>query len=218
MSLPHDHVEALIAEARAGSKEALGELLQLFREDLERMAKRQMDADLLVKIGDSAVVQETLLTAVTYFHRFQGRTKNQFMSWLTRILYHRVENLRKHFHSRKRDTAREIPLTDVIAEGLEATKGENGERKERRLKEQGELIVQTYWRLPEHYRQVIMLHYIEGKRFTEIAAVMQRSVPAAKKLCSRAFQLWSKTTQSLTRQQNSTGDKGRPTSGREDEP
>ena len=91
-------------------------------------------------------------------------------------------------------------------------------KKERRLKEQWELIRQTYWRLPEPYRQVIKLHYIEGRPFTEIAAVMQRSVPAAKKLCSRAFQLWSKKTLSLTRQQNSIGDKGRATSGKEDEP
>jgi RNA polymerase sigma-70 factor (subfamily 1) len=194
MSLSHDHVEALIAEARAGSKKALGELLQVFRVDLERMAKRQMGADLLVKTAASEAVQETLLTALTVFPAFKGHTQKQFWSWLTRILYHRVEDLRKQFHSGKRDVGREIPLTDAIAKGLKAEEGENGEKKERRLKEQWELIRQTYWRLPEPYRQVIKLHYIEGRPFTEIAAVMQRSVPAAKKLCSRAFQLWSKNS------------------------
>jgi DNA-directed RNA polymerase specialized sigma24 family protein len=108
MSLSPIHAEALIAEARAGSKEALGELLEAFHGFLERKAKQHMGTDLIVKIGESAVVQDTLLTALIKFAEFRGHTEKQLASWLTRILYHRVKNLRKQFHSRKRDVDREI--------------------------------------------------------------------------------------------------------------
>jgi RNA polymerase sigma-70 factor (subfamily 1) len=218
MSLPPIHAEALIPEARAGSKEALGELLQAFQGFLERKARQHMGTDLIVKIGESAVVQDTLLTALIKFAEFQGHTEKQFASWLTRILYHRVKNLRKQYHSGKRDVDREIPLTDAIAEGLEAKEGENGEKRELRNKEQRELIAQTYWQLPDPYQQVIWHRYFEGRLFREIAAVMQRSAPAVKKLSARALRLWKKKTQSLERERDLAWSNVRPTSEQEGRP
>jgi RNA polymerase sigma-70 factor (subfamily 1) len=218
MSLPPIHVEALIAEARAGSREALGEVLESFRGFLERKARQHMGTDLIVKIGESAVVQDTLLAALIKFADFQGHTEKQLASWLTRILYHRVENLRKQYHSGKRDVDREIPLTDAIAEGLETKEGKNGEKRELRKKEQRELIAQTYWQLPEPYQQIILHRYFEGRRFSEIAAVMQRSVQAVKMLSSRALRLWKKKAQSLERERNLAWSNVRPTSDQEGRP
>jgi RNA polymerase sigma-70 factor (subfamily 1) len=218
MSLPPIHAEALIAEARAGSKEALGELLEAFYGFLERKARQHMGTDLIVKIGESAVVQDTLLTALIKFAEFQGHTGKQLASWLTRILYHRVESLRKQYHSGKRDVDREIPLTAAIAEGLEAKEGENGEKRELRKKEQRELIAQTYWQLPDPYQQVIWHRYFEGSLFREIAEVMQRSVPAVKKLWSRALRLWKKKTESLERERDLAWSNVRPTSDQEARP
>ncbi len=48
--------------------------LELFRDDLNRVASQRLGADLASKVDASDVVQETMLRAVRGLGRFRGRT------------------------------------------------------------------------------------------------------------------------------------------------
>src|SRR4051794_33330072 len=53
-------VDRLIEEARRGSREALGAVIEAFRSHLVRVAQRELGRDLRAKASPSDVVQETL--------------------------------------------------------------------------------------------------------------------------------------------------------------
>ena len=65
----------LLDQARAGSREALGEVLKAFEYVLEKKARRfHRSGALRSKWGDSDLVQSTFLDAQRSFRQFRGRT------------------------------------------------------------------------------------------------------------------------------------------------
>ena len=65
----------LIQAARAGSREALGNALETYRNYLLLIAERELGDDLRAKGGASDLVQEAFLEAHKDFARFQGETE-----------------------------------------------------------------------------------------------------------------------------------------------
>src|SRR5437660_656288 len=72
----------LLDRARAGSREALGEVLTICRRYLLRVATRQIDSDLKIKGSPSDLVQETFLDAQQDFAHFTGGSEQEFLAWL----------------------------------------------------------------------------------------------------------------------------------------
>ena len=72
----------LIAQARAGSAEALGQLLVTYQRYLLLVAERELDPDLRAKGSASDLVQETFLEAQRDFARFQGSSRDELRAWL----------------------------------------------------------------------------------------------------------------------------------------
>ena len=70
--LSRSAVNNLIDQARLGSIEASGELLEACRGYLLLIANGQLDADLRQKLGGSDLVQETFVQAHRDFVRFNG--------------------------------------------------------------------------------------------------------------------------------------------------
>jgi RNA polymerase sigma-70 factor (ECF subfamily) len=206
MSEPRNDLKGLIADAKAGSRKALGDLLHRNEGPLRKKAGWYIGAELSVKIGDLDVVQEALMTAVQKFPEFHGCSQQEIASWLTRILRRKIVNLRKEFHCGKRDVAKETPLTPSMEAELQAKDQDASEKNQ----EQAELMSQAFWALPMDYQEVIRLRHREKMPFAEVAAVMQRSVGAVKKLWTRALRLWSKKAEFLKKNQNLEEDRGRP--------
>jgi hypothetical protein len=69
----------LLAAARRGSREALGQSLEACRRYLLAIADRQLDQDLQAKGGASDLVQETFLEAQRDFGQFHGPSPDELI-------------------------------------------------------------------------------------------------------------------------------------------
>jgi RNA polymerase sigma-70 factor (ECF subfamily) len=188
---PKDAAQYLPA-ARAGSREALGQALEICRSYLLSVANQGLDQDLRAKGGASDLVQETFLEAQRDFGTFQGSSEEELLAWLRLLLLHNVANFTRRYRGTdKRRVAREV--------GLDGTESAAGRRarlatdtpspsSEAMAHEQAEKIQQALERLPEDYRRVILLRNQERRSFEEIGPLMGRSAEAARRLWSRAIE------------------------------
>src|SRR5687768_7795013 len=107
-------LEGLIGDARGGSGEALGGLLEECRQYLMLVANRRLDPVLRAKVGPSDLVQETLHDAHRDFDKFHGLTWPELLAWLRRILLNNVTDVARRYQTAdKRQISREVPFDDV---------------------------------------------------------------------------------------------------------
>jgi RNA polymerase sigma-70 factor (ECF subfamily) len=192
MTDPTGGVAQWLAAARAGSREALGQLLEAARQYLLSIARQEFDPDLRAKNSPSDVVQETFVEAQRDFGQFRGDTEAELLAWLRQLLLHRVGKLRRRYRdTQKRRLAREVALggddsTDGPAGGLAANvPSPSGQAMEH---EQDQALRAALERLPHDYQQVITLRYQEQLPFEEIGRMLRRSPDAARKLWARAVE------------------------------
>src|SRR5215470_832625 len=171
MSEPGGDVVQLLAAARAGSPEALGQVLETFRAYLLLVAGRELDPDLRAKGGASDLVQDTFLEAQRDFAQFQGTSEEELLAWLRQLLLHNVANFTRSFRATaKRKVGREVALeTDDSANlGPELPAANLTPSREAVEREQAEALRRALERLPDDYRQVVVLRYLESRPFEEI--------------------------------------------------
>jgi RNA polymerase sigma-70 factor (ECF subfamily) len=192
MTEPPQGAAQWLPAARAGSREALGRVLEAARQYLVSIARQELDPDLRAKNSPSDLVQETFVEAQCAFGHFQGDTEAELLAWLRQLLLHRVGKLRRHYRdTQKRRLAREVALggdstSNGPAEGLAANMlSPSGQAMEH---EQDQVLQAALRRLPDDYRQVISLRYQEQLPFEEIGRLLQRSPEAARKLWARAVE------------------------------
>lgn len=191
--VPSADVERLLRCAREGDGERLGRLLDRYRAYLVLLARLQIGPSLRSKIDDSDIVQETFLQAHRAFAQFQGETESELVSWLRRVLASRVAKQVRRFHGTgRRDVKleREIEASldrssMALDRGLVAPNSSPSSRAARR--EQGVLLADALERLPEDYREAIVLRNLQGLSFPEVAARMGRSVGSVEKLWMRGL-------------------------------
>jgi len=186
----HDAGEWL-AQAQAGSLEALGHALEACRSYLLLVADRELSPDLKAKGGASDLVQETFIEAHKDFGRFQGKSDAEFLAWLRCLLQHRLANFaRRYRKTQKRGLAREVALAtgDSSVSGLDNLPGDSlTPSREAMARERVEALERVLARLPADYRQVIALRYQDELSFEEIGKLMERSAEAVRKLWWRAL-------------------------------
>ena len=186
----HDAGEWL-AQAQAGSREALGHALEACRSYLLLVADRELSPDLKAKGGASDLVQETFIEAQKDFARFQGKSDAEFLAWLRCLLQHRLANFaRRYRQTQKRGLGREVALAsgDSSSSGTDNLAGDTPTpSREAMAREHVEALERVLDRLPADYRQVIALRYQDELSFEEIGRIMERSADAVRKLWWRAL-------------------------------
>jgi RNA polymerase sigma-70 factor (ECF subfamily) len=177
-----------IAEARAGSREALGWLFDSCRQYLLLVANEEIRPDLRAKFGASDVVQQTFLEAQRDFAGFRGDSRAALQGWLRQILVHNVRNVRRRHSTAKRELGREVTLTSLPLDHVgDAADGQTPSRHAIANEEDVELQ-RALARLPELYRTVIVLRHRENQSFLEIGRAINRTPEAARKVWARAIE------------------------------
>ncbi len=187
--IPKDSIRELIEAARAGSQEAMGELLQRCRKYLLLVAGRELSPRVRVKEAASDVVQETCVDAQQNLLAFAGETRQELLAWLRRILLHHVaEAHRRYTGTQKRDLAAELVRIEASGDGwqMHAARQVASPSTSAMAREKREQILQIMDSLGEDDRQVILLHHRRKLPFSEIAKEMGRSEAAVRKLWTRA--------------------------------
>ena len=184
--------ESLLHQARAGDEAARGRLLELYRNYLRFMARALISQPLQARLDASDVVQETFLKAYREFTGFLGSSEPELVAWLRQILVRTVADQVKRHRARGRDYRREEPLEAV----LDRSSAVFQERLAARLsspsghairREQAVVLADALETLPPDYREVFVLRILEHVPIEEIAARMNRSVNAVRKLWTRAM-------------------------------
>ncbi len=179
----------LLQQARDGDREALGCLLEEYREYLRLLARARVGRGLRTRLDPSDLVQETLLEAQRDFRQFLGASDGELAVWLRRILARNLADQVKHHQSQRRDLAREQPLDPLIEQAHESlSAGLSTPSAQAVRREQAVLVAQALAKLPADYREVIVLRHLEGRSFDEVAAALGRSSGAVRMLWMRALE------------------------------
>jgi RNA polymerase sigma-70 factor, ECF subfamily len=157
-----DQDEAIVERVLAGDRNAFGLLIDRHRDAATRLAFR------IVRVRADAedVAQEALL------HAFLGlselRARDRFGAWLLGI----VVNLART----RRRARREVPLDDVpggrAVVGFQWTEAEPSPAARQEARELHDLVWRALGDLPPRYQEAVQLHYVEGLRVWEIAALV----------------------------------------------
>ncbi len=191
MRKPGEDEADLVAAARAGSREAMGQALESCRRYLLVVADGQLDDDLRSKGGASDLVQETFLEAQRDFGRFHGSSTDELRAWLRQVLLHNVGAFTRRFRATEmREVAREVCLrADGSSSGPDqgpagSALSPSGVAIEH---EQALALRRAVERLPDEYRRVVVLRFEEERSFEEIGRLTGRSADSARKVWSRAM-------------------------------
>lgn len=183
--------EDLLQCVREGSEQALGELLEKCRSYLLLIANSELESDLRAKAGASDLVQESFLEAHRDIAHFQGESLDELLAWLRRILLHNLADFaRQYRETAARRISREQTLDDstgpVLAQHLAVP--DPSPSKQAVANEQHAALAQALQRLPDDYRQALLLRQQEQYSFAQIGEAMGRSAEAARKVWFRAVE------------------------------
>ncbi len=193
MHQPPSQINRLLPAFRAGDRTAGDALLRHYEPWLRLLARVQVETHFRAKFDPSDIVQQTMLEAVRSLSQFRGTTEAEFTAWLRQILAHALAHeIRRYRGTRKRDLECEVPLDKELTNAsqrlgdiLPATGTSPSQVLVKH--EQQVLLAQALERLPEDYREVIVLRNLEGLSHEEIAKRLGRNSGAVRMLWVRAL-------------------------------
>ena len=162
--------ERLIAEARAYSQDAWGQIydmhyVQIYRYCYLRLGNRALSEDL---------ASEVFLEALRGIRKYEYRGL-PFRAWLFRIAHNLLAD-----HARRNARQHTVPLDDSHADRLETPDSTEGAALREDVRE-------ALRQLPEAQKQVILLRFFQDLPHDEIAAIMGKRSGAVRALQHRAL-------------------------------
>ena len=160
---------------------------------LKTLARIEIDTRFQGKFSASDAVQQTMLEAWRVWDHFRGDTEAQRIAWLRGILRISWRISARHFAGvKKRDVSREQSLEQSLARSsqrleqfLEAQ--QPSPDSELVLAEDRMRLIEVLDRLPDDYRQVILLRNLQELSYDEIGRTMNRRPGAVRMLWVRAL-------------------------------
>ena len=182
-----DEFMRLLGEAREGSEEAMGQLLNQHRNYLLLIVNKELDPTIRSKVGSSDIVQESLLSAHRNFEQFEGVTKAQLMAWLRKIALNDVfQACRTYKETKKRSVSRERQINFQSSIAFPLVDKFHTPKSTAIAAEEAELLNRAIETLPEDYQQVLKLRNWQQLGFEEIGKIMGRKKDAVRKTWTRA--------------------------------
>lgn len=164
-------VTKLVASARTGDKEAVGQLYDTFLDAVYRFVYFRVGSR-----EDAEDVTEAVFISIFTHIKDYKNDGSPFEAWLYKIARNKIID---HYRSRKP----KVPL-EAIAD---LPDGKNVEH-EVEVKLTKEYIMDCVRRLPDTYQEIIILKYIEEKTNEEIGELLDKPLAHVRVLQSRALQ------------------------------
>ncbi len=193
MSGGEDSMVARLDALRQGDRGAVENALERYAPWLRLLARHEVESRFRARFDPSDVVQYAMLEAVRSFESFEGRTDAELTAWLRKILARALSHeVRRHKGAQKRDVGREQSLERDLEEvsgrwnaalaARDASPSMEAVQKESSLE-----LAAALERLPDDYREVVILRNLEGLEHEEVARRMGRSSGAVRMLWVRAL-------------------------------
>jgi RNA polymerase sigma-70 factor (ECF subfamily) len=182
----------LLEQARRGDWEALGRLLEAQRAALHRLAERQLDGRVAVRVDASDIIQQTFLEAHRSFPQFAGSDARDLAAWLQGILDHKVAGaIRDHTLLQKRSVCREQSLDDSHGGGMPLKQaldaGQSSPSQKAMRGEEAQRLTQALTSLPDDQREAVRLRHLEGWALDDIARHLGRTPGSTAGLIKRGM-------------------------------
>ncbi len=183
----------LLSAQRHGDEAARAAVLAPFQPWLRLLARLQIDREFQGKFDPSDIAQQTMLEAYRDLPQFRGQSEPELLAWLRQILAHVLgHEIRRHRGTQQRDLSREVSLEQSLVQSslrLSAILADGGPSPSQQAvaREQEVRLAEVLARLPDEYREVIVLRNLEELPHEEIAQRMGRSVGAVRMLWLRAL-------------------------------
>ncbi len=182
-----------VQEARKGDEVAVKRLITLYHPRLRARIAQKMDPRLRRLIEPEDILQHAYVEAFSRVEKFDHRGPGAFYQWLVTMAEHKLADEHRAIRAKKRDVARESrsagdPQGSNYEELLDRV-GDDEPTPSQMVRddEAKGLLMACLAKLPEHYREVLQLRYIEERPVAEVAEVMKRGDGAVAMLCQRAL-------------------------------
>ncbi len=195
----------LIAKARAGEVEALGELCNLYRNYMRMVVRTGLGPKLRERVELSDVVQETLVEVIRQFPQFTGQNEAALVGWLRRLVGQKLADLGRYHSRAKRsaggpdvplDAAWDLPggegshegkLLDMLALS-QTSPSEAASNRELTV-----LLADALAALPEAEAEVLWLYHAENLSFEGIGDRMGVSRKSIRGIWARGLKSLKRT-------------------------
>lgn len=177
MTLSGDRLDAVVAEAVAGNRDALREVLETIRPIVVRYCRARIGATERSGLSADDVAQEVCLAAITALPRYkdQGRP---FLAFVYGIAAHKIADAHRSASRNKSDP------TDVVPERFS---GEAGPEQLAINAESSARMEKLLGVLPDKQREILILRVVVGMSAEETAEVVGSTAGAVRVAQHRAF-------------------------------
>lgn len=171
----------LVARMKSGDGDAFGDLYRRYHDELLFAVRAHLGPGLRSALQSEDVLQSVAVDAFRALQNFEPRGPGSLRAYLHTMVVNKIRSHADYFGAVKR--AGTVPLSPSRAAGIpEADASPSYYQAERFDRLERALAV-----LPEEMRQVIVLRKVDGLSSREVAARMERSDDAVRKLYSRAM-------------------------------
>ena len=177
MTFSGEHLDAVVAEAVAGNRDALREVLEIIRPIVVRYCRARVGATERSGLSADDVAQEVCLAAITALPRYkdQGRP---FLAFVYGIAAHKVADAHRAAGRNRADPTDVVPERYSVEAGPEqmALDSESSARMNRLLSV-----------LPERQREILILRVVVGMSAEETAEAVGSTAGAVRVAQHRAL-------------------------------
>jgi RNA polymerase sigma-70 factor (ECF subfamily) len=177
MTLSGDRLDAVVAEAVAGNRDALREVLETIRPIVVRYCRARIGATERSGLSADDVAQEVCLAAITALPRYkdQGRP---FLAFVYGIAAHKIADAHRAASRNKSDP------TDVVPERFS---GEAGPEQLAINAESSARMEKLLGMLPDKQREILILRVVVGMSAEETAEAVGSTAGAVRVAQHRAL-------------------------------
>jgi len=187
----------ILRRAQAGERAAFDELFLSVEPKLQLYIRMRYTTPGQVgaREGVEDILQRTYMEALRVFDTFEYRGAGSFYRWMreiARLCIARTFDV--HRKARCRDAALEVPLDAMpagqageVAAGARNLEPPSSPSRRVRRDEKLAALGRALEEIPDHYREVVVLHKIEERSFAETASILGRTEAACKMIYFRAM-------------------------------
>ena len=105
----------LLRDARTGDQDAIGELLQHYRQRIAKMVAVRMDPKIRSRVDQSDVVQDAYLEVAKRLPEYLEAPRAPFLRWVRKIANHKLIDVhRQHLGAQMRTAEQELSLDRIV--------------------------------------------------------------------------------------------------------
>ena len=181
----------LVRRARAGERDALGELLTRYQDRLRRIIQIRLGPRLRGRIESMDIVQNAFVVAIRRLQDIELRDRASVLKWLTRVAEHQLNDAADHFSAQKRMGTTNREFDRSSSEGgwrPEPSAADTPPDQAAARNEFRALLDRAVEALPERDREVVLLRdYHDGDWEFVAREIGAPSVEAAQRAYHRAW-------------------------------